>query len=260
MQNAILLVSFGTSNYKTFKKTLNKLIKKVENNFSNFKIYIAFTSNIIIKKLKENHNIKIDTVSESLDKILKDGFKDLIIQPLFIINGIENNLLHNIVKTYKKHFHSIKVGNPLLSSNKDYINLIEALKNNLPFINYNENVILMGHGSYASFNNSYIHLNNILKRQGYSNIHLTTLEGNLKLSNTINKLKNKKVTNVYLVPIMLFCGKHILYDMNGNKEYSLKSILENNNFTVNCILKGLLEYDEIQDIFIEHLKLSCLDA
>ena len=31
MQNAILLVSFGTSNYKTFKKTLNKLIKKVEN-------------------------------------------------------------------------------------------------------------------------------------------------------------------------------------------------------------------------------------
>ena len=60
---------------------------------------------------------------------------------------------------------------------------------------------------------------------------------------------------------MLFCGKHILHDMNGNKESSLKNILENNNFTVKCILKGLLEYDEIQDIFIDHFKKSsCLDA
>lgn len=251
---AILIVSFGTTHNKIREKTIDVIESKIQDTFPYYKIYRAFTSKVIIEKIKKQDNITINTVSEAIKKIISEGIKNLIVQPTHIINGIENNKMIKDIKAHINSFDSVKIGSPLLSSKEDYINVINIIKNYLPSINHNEGIILMGHGTSHYSNITYTNFYNTIKSENISNIYVATMTGNLKLSDAINNLKKHNITKVYLVPIMLLCGKHIIYDMCGSDASSWKSILENNNFEVQCILKGLSEYTEIQEIFIKHIK------
>ena len=85
---AILVVSFGTSYEETRKKTIDAIEEDIREAFPDYRIYRAFTSKIIIKKLKSRDNIHVDTVSEALERMINDGIKDLILQPTHVINGI----------------------------------------------------------------------------------------------------------------------------------------------------------------------------
>lgn len=250
---AILVVSFGTTNKAIRKKTIDLIELKIQNIFPHYKIYRAFTSKVIIEKIKTTENIKINTVSEAIKKIISDGITNLIVQPTHIINGIENNNMINDIKMHINSFHSIKIGDPLLSSQKDCINIINIIKKQLFFTNFNEGIILMGHGTSHYCDKTYTHFNNIIKSKGYQNIYVATMKGSLKLSDVITDLKNKSIKKVHLVPIMFHCGKHIICDMNGSKDSSWKNILKRNGFDVNCILKGLSEYPEIQDLLVDHI-------
>jgi len=53
---------------------------------------------------------------------------------------------------------------------------------------------------------------------------------------------------------MLVAGDHATNDMASDEEDSWKTILEDEHFKVECILKGLGEYRGIQNMFLEHLK------
>ena len=50
-KKAILVVSFGTSYKETREKTIDQIELDIQNYFSNYKVYRAFTSNMINKKL-----------------------------------------------------------------------------------------------------------------------------------------------------------------------------------------------------------------
>ena len=55
----------------------------------------AFTSQIIIDKLKERDQLEIDNVEEALDRAAADGIKNLIVQPTHLMNGFEYTDLVN---------------------------------------------------------------------------------------------------------------------------------------------------------------------
>lgn len=254
MKKAILVVSFGTSYGETRKKTIDVIEDEIHKNFNDYSIFRAFTSKVIIKKLFKMHNIKIDTVEESLEKILGKGITDLIVQPTHIINGIENDIMINTINNYKSKFNSIKLGSPLLTETKDYENLIESIMVEFKNLNEDEVLLLMGHGSAHHANSAYPALDHMFKIQGYKNVYVCTMEGYPEIHHILDALKDLKPKRVHLAPLMIVAGDHAINDMSSDEEDSWKTILENHNLNVLCHLKGLGEYESIRKIYIDHIR------
>ena len=59
MKKAVLVVSFGTSYHETRKKTIEACERKISENLEGYDFYRAFTSNMIINKLKKRDNMFI---------------------------------------------------------------------------------------------------------------------------------------------------------------------------------------------------------
>ena len=86
-KTGILVVSFGTSYHDSLVNNIQAIEKTIGENFPGCELRRAFTSGMIIRKLKTRDGIHVDTVAEALDSFLRDGFTDLIVQPTHIING-----------------------------------------------------------------------------------------------------------------------------------------------------------------------------
>ena len=92
MKTAILVISFGTSHRDTLEKTIGAVEKKLKYEFKT-DVFRAFTSGMIIKKLRERDGIEIDTVDEALEKLYKSGYTDIFCVPTHIMCGIESEFL-----------------------------------------------------------------------------------------------------------------------------------------------------------------------
>ena len=89
MKKALLTVSFGTSHLDTLDKTIAAIERDVAAAMPGREARRAFTSGMIIKKLRERDGIVIPNVSEALASLAEEGFGDVVIQPTHILNGEE---------------------------------------------------------------------------------------------------------------------------------------------------------------------------
>lgn len=251
-KKAILVVSFGTSHLDTLDKNIKAIEDSIQHAFPDCKIYRAFTSKVIIKKLKSVYNLSVDTVSKALEQIIADDIKELIVQPTHMIHGIENDNMIRDINQAKDHFTSIKLGKPLLSDATDYIKTVHIISKY-----YNpsktEALVLMGHGTAHYANATYPALDYTFKQQGFSNIFVGTVEGYPELDDVISLVQNEKLSKIILLPFMLVAGDHAQNDMAGSKEDSWKSRFLKEGYKVETIIKGLGEMKEIRDIYIEHI-------
>ena len=53
---------------------------------------------------------------------------------------------------------------------------------------------------------------------------------------------------------MIVAGDHANNDMAGGEEDSWNTIFENAGYEVECVLKGLGSFPEIQNLLVEHAK------
>lgn len=106
-RKAILVVSFGTSFPDTCKKTIDVIEQRIGEHFSDYKIYRAWTSKMIMAKLLERDNIRINNVTEAMEQMITDGITEVIVQPTHVINGIENDLMKEDALAFKNHFERI---------------------------------------------------------------------------------------------------------------------------------------------------------
>ena len=118
-RKAILVVSFGTSFPDTCKKTIDVIEQRIGEHFSDYKIYRAWTSKMIMAKLLERDNIRINNVTEAMEQMITDGITEVIVQPTHVINGIENDLMKEDALAFKNHFERITFGDPLLTTQQD---------------------------------------------------------------------------------------------------------------------------------------------
>ena len=65
-------------------------------------------------------------------------------------------------------------------------------------------------------------------------------------------IEGKGYTRVVLRDMMVVCGDHANNDMAGDEEDSWKSIFTAAGYEVECVLEGLGEVPEIQQIYVEH--------
>lgn len=254
MGKGIIVTSFGTTHEDTRKLCIESIENLIKDKFKDYLVLRAFTSRIVISRLKKNHDYPVDNPTEALEKMKSKGIKDIYIQPLLIIEGVEYDKIVEEVNKFlesNKDFN-IKIGKPLLSDEKDYEDSIEAL--NIPDYKEDQGLVLMGHGTYHKADIAYEKMENLMRYKGYDNVFLGTVEGEKTIEDIVKDLKMKKISRVDLKPFMLVAGDHAKNDMASDEEDSWKSILEKNGIKVNVEIKGLGENKEIRNIFIHHLK------
>ena len=257
MKKGILVVSFGTSHLDTMGKTIEVIEKEMEERFQECNVYRAFTSGMIIRKLKRTEGISVDTVPEALSRMASDGIEEVIIQPTHIINGIENDRMMEELMEHMSLFKRIRVGKPLLSSVEDYKKAIHAVMAETE-LDDGEMLVLMGHGTDHHANSAYPTLEYTFHALGYSQVLVGTVESFPELKNVMAKLKIAGKKKVALMPFMLVAGDHAKNDMAGEED-SWKSQLEEEGYEVRVIMKGLGEFRGIRQIFVEHIEDTRLD-
>lgn len=253
MKKGIIVVSFGTSYEEARKLCIESIETRIREKYKDFLVLRAFTSQMVINKLKKRDNYRVYNPREALEKMKEAGIKEIYIQPLLILPGYEYEKILKQTEEFLKdnEDYSIKIGKPLLYD-EDYAKIVGALC--LPAIKANEAIVLMGHGTDHKADISYGRLERVFRENGHENIYVATVEGRVTLENIVPVLKDKKIERVILRPFMLVAGYHVINDMASEEEGSWKSILEREGFNVEAILKGLGELEGIQNIYLEHLE------
>lgn len=252
MEKGILVVSFGTSHLDTMKKTISVIEQEISECFQEYRVYRAFTSGMIIRKLKRTENLAVDTVQEALNRMKEDGIEDVIVQPTHIINGVEYDRMMKDLMENMFLFRRIRVGKPLLSSVDDYKKSIHAVMAETQ-LEDDEMLVLMGHGTDHHANSAYPTLEYTFHALGYNQVLVGTVESFPELKNVMAKLEISGKKKVVLMPFMLVAGDHAKNDMAGEED-SWKSELEDAGYEVRVIMKGLGEFEGIRKIFTEHLE------
>ena len=252
MGKGILVVSFGTSHIDTMEKTITVIEQAIARQFQEWSVYRAFTSRMIVRKLKRTENMEIDTVEEALRRMAADGISEVIVQPTHIINGIENDRMMEDLMEHMSLFRKIRVGKPLLSSVDDYKKAIHGVMSEVG-LETGEMLVLMGHGTDHHANSAYPTLEYTFHALGYNQVLVGTVESFPELKNVMAKLEIAEKKKVALMPFMLVAGDHAKNDMAGEED-SWKSELEDAGYKVRVIMKGLGEFEGIRKIFLEHIE------
>lgn len=251
---ALLMVHFGTTYDETRALTIDAINAKAQAAFPELKLQEAYTSRIIIRRLKERGIEKL-TPLDALLKLRGEGYSHIIVQSTNIIEGVEMESLRRDVESVLPFFKEIRVGTPLLYSVEDAEKVVSILGNrlNAPAQGkkaVKENIVLVGHGTYTPSTAIYSQMDYMLKANGLTNFHMGTIEGYPTFETMLTQLKATKAKCVTLVPFMFVAGDHAQNDIAGE----WKEALEKEGFTVNTRLEGLGQVPEIQEIFIDHIR------
>lgn len=256
MKKAILVVSFGTSHLDALNNSISKIEDLIGENFREYDIYRSFTSHKIVKKINEKHGIKVLFPEESLKLLNEKGYEEVIVQPLHIIPGEEFEYVKYMVEQYKNEFGKIELGRPIFhyegfeEGPNDYSKFIEKMK---CILEENSPCVLVGHGSAHPSNAVYGCLQSILNDNEYENVFVGTVEGYPNFTDVLRRVKRNNISELKIIPLMVVAGDHAKNDMASDEEDSWKSRFENEGIKTSVVLKGLGEYEEFRELYIDRV-------
>jgi sirohydrochlorin cobaltochelatase len=255
-KTGILLVAFGSS-IPSAQAAFDNIDQKVAEAFPGVPVRWAYTSSIIRKKLAKQGK-QLDSVEMALSKMMEENFTHVAVQSLHTIAGAEYHDLLMTTNGFRQMadgFQSILVGYPLLGTQEDLDKVVAAMMKQIPQTRKkDEAVLLMGHGTHHPINCVYAAMAYNFQRKD-PNIFVGTVEGAPLIDEIKTELMAKKIKKAYLMPFMSVAGDHAVNDMAGDEEDSWKSILTAAGIQSVPILKGTAEFDEIVDVWVDHLRI-----
>ena len=247
---SILMVHFGTTYDDTRQKTIEAINEKARTAFPQMKVSEAYTSRIVMNRLNKR-GIKKDTPVDALLRLRGEGFRHVIIQPSYVIDGIEMDRLRKEIEQVRPFFDSISVGTPLLYNVEDAEKVCKVLVNrHSANAKKREHVLFIGHGTEGPATALYSQLDYMLHANGHANYHVATIEGYPTQDTAVAQIKAMKGRKVILVPLLFVAGDHA----NNDISVEWKETLEKEGLTVDVRLEGLGEVPEIQDLYIKRIK------
>ena len=251
-KKALLMVHFGTTHNDTKILTIDKMNDKFADEYKDYVQFYAYTSRIVLKRLKDRGDIFNNPI-RILNVIADQGYDELLVQTSHIIPGIEYENLVKEVNSVSNRFKSVKIGKPLLYYIDDYKKCVEALADEYVPKNKKEALVLVCHGTDSPLATSYAMIEYVFDEYGYDNVFVVCTKAYPLMDTLLKKLRKNGIEEVRLAPFMFVAGDHAKNDM----AVRYKEELEENGFKVNqVILKGLGEFDAIQNIFLDHLKFA----
>lgn len=253
-KKALLAVSFGTSHEDTRKKTIGAIETQFQEQFPHWDVRRAFTSGMIMKVIKERDGIHIDNTAEAMDRLVQDGYQQVFVQPTHVMNGDEYDKMVSQVMAHQDRFSEVSIGAPLLTVSQDYEDVCRGIMSQFKNLKSSQALVLMGHGTGHFADAAYAALDYRFKALGYDNVFVGTVEGYPALSHVLNMVNKAKPDKVFLLPLMVVAGDHAVNDMAGDEEDSWNTVFQEAGYEVECILKGLGEFEEIRQIYVNHIK------
>lgn len=254
-ENEILVVSFGTSFNDSRRLTIGAIENAIREAFPEWSVRRAFTSQIIIDHVNKRDGVKIDNVKEALDRAVENGVKNLIVQPTHLMAGLEYHDLEEEVMSYADAFESITMGENLLAEDGDFEEVAKIITARTAEYDDGETAIcFMGHGTEAESNAVYAKMQEVLTADGFKNYFVGTVEATPSLEDVMDAVGEGEYKRVVLMPLMVVAGDHANNDMAGDEEDSWKSQFEAEGYSVECVLEGLGQQPEIQQLYVEHLQ------
>ena len=163
-KKALMIVSFGTSFDEAMPAIVN-IEETCRKAFPDYDFYRAFTSGMIIRKLKKTKNTVIDNPQEVMEKLAAAGYEEVLCQPTHIINGMEYEKMMSMLLPYKDRIPVIRVGRPLLTEEEDYRKACQIVMKELSApLAADEAFVLMGHGTEHYANSAYCQFENTWER------------------------------------------------------------------------------------------------
>ncbi len=266
-KRAILVVSFGTSDPEA-RKAIDNLVDTAASSFQDITVRVAYTSNIIRRKIAKEQGLNIPTPTEALAALNDEGFSTIYVVPTHIIPGEEYDDLKGVVDAFaslkgKYGFKKILIGKPFLNSASDCDIMAGELSNMFKkqLSEKGTVVVMMGHGSPHHIGNAmYSQLQLSLDKAAYGRFFVGTVEAAPTIEDVIFKLGKasgaEKIEKIVLAPFMIVAGDHAKNDMaDGDDPESWVSLLKKAGYTkVESSLIGLGSTDEIRSLFIDRLK------
>ena len=257
-----LLVAFGTS-MDSARLAIDDIEKAYKKAAGNEPVLLAFTSDIIRNKLAKEGK-PVLSVNAAMNELAAQGVTDLKIQSLHIAPAEEYNQLERmVVKNITKNpgvFKTVKVGYPLLVSEKDLDAVVKVVLASLPKDRKpGDAVVLMGHGNDRGPGDLTLAATAAAFHKADPHVWLATVEGSNSFDNVLPKLKASGAKRVWLQPFMIVAGDHANNDLAGPEEDSWASRIKAAGMTPMPNLKGLGQLKGIQDIFLSHTQNAVVD-
>ncbi len=275
---AILLVTFG-STYDEPHDTYDNQKAQFQAAFPDADIFFSFTSVTCINRWYAASGEQFITPDKWLGSFIDKGYKHVYVQSLHVIPGEEFQLLRDkyvksdynfLVQDMEPAREEARCGTALLTSDKDIETvakvLVDAFKTQLQA---GEAVAFMGHGNpvsdYDHANASYANIEKAMQayaKSAYGNEHVfvgTVDYPVMLIDYVIDEMNEKgvsKSTSVNLHPLMSIAGDHANNDMAdvNDPESWISTIKAAGWTTVKPTVKGLGDYKEINDVWIQHLR------
>ena len=254
-KSAILVVSFGTS-VPEARQAIDNLVNTARKNFPDCEVRLAFTSNIIRRKIARESGEIIPNPVQALATLNDERFSRVYVMPTHIIPGEEYDELQNVVQAFstlkgKYGFKTLKLGRPFLDGAYDCDGmadlLLERFKSQLQ--DKETAIILMGHGTPEHFANAlYSQLQLALDTKAYGRFFVGTVEAAPKIEDVLARLKrHTEIKKLVLSPLMIVAGDHAHNDLAGEDDpESWLNVLRAEGYSnITAYLAGLGQDDNI---------------
>lgn len=257
VKKAILVASFGTTYPATRASSIDSVVEAIRKAYPQVEVRLAFTSHMVISRIKKQEGITYPTPEEALTALHKEGYTHVAIATLDCIPGLEYDYKVEVFHQYAPYFQSLTLGLPLMywmgqeEKRDDVRQLMEAVLRPLPPRKKDQAVLLMAHGTPHPANAYYAVIQDRLEEMGADHTYIYSVEGSPHLEDVIKKLKAASIKDLLLLPLMIVAGDHARNDMAGEEDDSHKSILEKEGFTVSVYLKGMGENEYVRALLLD---------
>lgn len=256
-KDAILVMTFGTTFADTRANTIDAVEAAIQKAHPDIPVFEAYTSHIIIDRVKAKEGIQKMTPEEAFSKLKAEGYTRVAVVSLDVIPGMEYSYDSIITKMQMSKFKELSLATPLMyfqgteGEPDQVVDFLNAVKSQFPVMGKEDATLIMAHGTPHPGNAYYSVIQDRIEKLGMNNVFVYSVEGRPNLDDVIPKLKAKGFKNVTLMPIMMVAGDHANNDMAGDDPDSHKSILTKAGFKVNTYIHGLGENENVRALYIQ---------
>ena len=251
-KQAVLAVSFGTGDADALEKSIVPIEIAVAKAFPEYPCFRAFAGDVIRKKLRDTCGNNVESVPEVLKNLQKDGFTQVILQPLYVTEGGEYERMLQQINPMRDCMN-IALGKPLLTCFADCMQAAAAIMEQTPPPEEDEALIFVGHGVAGQINWMEEMLDTAFARLGGHRVFVGTIKGEPSPLYVAEKLREQTaLRRVRLYPLMISAGKHASRDIFGDAPDSWKFRLSAQGYEVAPVYRGLGEIPGIGKLFAQH--------
>ncbi|MBQ8953306.1 MAG: sirohydrochlorin cobaltochelatase, partial [Clostridia bacterium] len=275
-EKELLVVSFGTSFNDSRAADIGAIEAALQAAFPDWSVRRAFTAQIIINHVAARDDEWIDNVTQALERAVKSGVKQLVVQPTHLMHGAEYDELAEAVEAYADQFESAVIAEPLLGqvgASADEINADKAAVAEAVTAAAVETAgfdsleaaaesgtafVFIGHGTSHTAKVTYSQMQTQMDTLGYANVFVGTVEGEPEetaCEEIIKKVQEAGYTKVVLRPMMVVAGDHANNDMADpeDEESWLSQFTASGAFeSIDCQIAGLGRIPAVQALYVAH--------